>query len=80
MSTPNTTLTITSKDTNGDILAIDTIQVRFDGKWTYDNLFAPDLDLGTVSIEIDDGKSKALRNIEVISAKLINIASTRNKY
>ena len=37
MATPNTTLTITSKDTNGDILAIDTIQVGFDGKWTYDN-------------------------------------------
>ena len=76
MSTPNTTLTITTKDANGDILAINTIQVRFDGKWTYDNLFAPDLDLGTISIEIDDGKSKALRNIDVISAKLINLAST----
>ena len=76
MATPNTTLTITSKDINGDILAIDTIQVRFDGKWTYDNLFAPNLDLGTVSIEIDDGKSKALRNLQVISAKLINIEST----
>ena len=75
MATPNTTLTITSKNVNGDILAIDTIEVRFDGKWSYDNLFAPDLDLGTISIEIDDGKSKALRNIEVISAKLINIES-----
>ena len=76
MSTPNTTLTITTKDTNGDILEIDTIQVRFDGKWTYDNLFAPDLELGIISIEIDDGKNKALRNIEVISAKLINIVSS----
>ena len=76
MATPNTTLTITSKDINGDILAIDTIQVKFDGKWSYDNLVSPELDLGTVSIEIDDGKSKALRNIEVISAKLINIKST----
>ena len=75
MATPNTTLTITSKNVNGDILAIDTIEVRFDGKWSYDNLFAPDLDLGIISIEIDDGKSKALRNIEVISAKLINIES-----
>ena len=75
MATPNTTLTVTSKDNNGNILAIDTIQVRFDGKWSYDNLFAPDLELGTVSIEIDDGKSTALRNIEVISAKLINISS-----
>ena len=76
MSTPNTTLTITTKDAKGDILAIDTIQVRFDGKWTYDNLFSPNLDLGTISIEIDDGKSKVLRNIQVISAKLINISST----
>jgi len=76
MATPNTTLTITSKDVKGDIISIDTIQVGFNGKWIYDNLFAPDLDLGTVSIEIDDGKSKALRNIEVISAKLINISST----
>jgi len=76
MATPNTTLTITSKDINGNILAIDTIQVRFDGKWTYDNLIAPDLDLGNISIEIDDGKSKALRNVEVISGKLINISST----
>ena len=42
--------------------------------------FAPDLDLGTISIEIDDGKSKALRNIDVISAKLINILSNRDKY
>jgi len=78
MATPNTTLTITTKMTNGEILAIDTIQVGFDGKWTYDNLFAPDLELGIISIEIDDGKSKALRNIEVISAKLINIKSIEN--
>ena len=78
MATPNTTLTITTKMTNGEILAIDTIQVGFDGKWTYDNLFAPNLELGIISIEIDDGKSKALRNIEVISAKLINIKSIEN--
>jgi len=78
MATPNTTLTITTKISNGDIIAIDTIQVGFDGKWTYDNLFAPDLELGVVSIEIEDGKSKALRNVQVISAKLINIKSTEN--
>ncbi len=76
MATPNTTLTITTKDTEGEIFAINTIQVGFDGKWNYDNLFAPDLELGTVSIEINDGKSKALRNIEVISAKLINLVSS----
>jgi len=80
MATPNTTLTITCKHPEGDIIAIDTIQVGFNGKWSYDNLFGPELDLGIVSIEIDDGKSTALRNIEVISAKLINIFSEETVY
>ena len=80
MATPNTTLTITSKDINGDILAIDTIQVKFDGKWTYDNLIAPDLDLGIISIEIDDGISRILRNFNVISADLINVSSEKTMY
>ena len=79
-ATPNTTLTITSKYTDGNILAIDTIQVGFDGKWTYDNLFSPEMDLGPVSIEIDDGKTTALRSIEVISAKMINISTLDTMY
>ena len=80
MATPNTTLTITSKHTDGNILSIDTIQVGFDGRWSYENLFMPDMELGIVSIEIDDGKSKALRNVEVISAKLINILTEETSY
>ena len=80
MATPNTTLTITSKHTNGNILAISTIEVGFNGKWNYDNLFSPNLELGQISIEVDDGKSTALRNIEVISAKLINISSIETMY
>ncbi len=75
MGTPNTTLTITSKQPDGDILAINTIQTGFDGKWSFDNLFSPEIDLGMVSIEIDDGKNIALRNIEVITAKVINVVS-----
>ena len=59
MATPNKTLTITCKHTDGNILSIDTIQVGFDGRWSYENLFMPDMELGLVSIEIDDGKSKA---------------------
>ena len=80
MGTPNTTLTITSKYPEGGIIAINTIQVGFDGKWTFDNLFGPDLELGLVSIEISDGRSNALRNIEVISGKLINITTKETKY
>ena len=80
MATPNTTLTITCKHPNGDILNVDTIQVGFDGKWNYDNLFSPELELGQISIEITDGKNQALRNIEVISAKIINIKSLETMY
>ena len=80
MATPNTTLTITSKDTNGNILAISTIEVGFNGKWNHDKLFSPSLKLGQISIEVDDGKSTALRNIEVISAKLINISPAETMY
>ncbi len=80
MATPNTTLTITGKYPDGGIVNIDTIQVSFDGKWTYDNLFSPDLELGMISIEINDGKTKSLRNIEVVSAKVINVKSINTMY
>jgi len=80
VSSPNTTITLTSKDQSGNILNIDTISVGSDGKWSYDNLFAPDLELGTVSIEIDDGASTLLRNFNVISSRLINVDSEFTKY
>jgi len=80
MATPNTTLTVTNKLSDGSILNIDTIQVGFDGKWNYDNLISPELELGTVSIEISDGKSNVLRNVEVISSKLININTIEIMY
>ena len=80
MATPNTTLTITTKYPEGDILNIETIDVGFDGKWTYNNLFSPEIKLGVISIEISDGKSNILRNINMISAKLINVSSIETKY
>ena len=80
MATPNITLTITSNDSNADIVNIATIDTAFDGKWSYEHLFSPELELGTFSIEISDGKSQALRNFEIISAKIININSIETKY
>ena len=80
MATPNITLTVTSKNSNGDIIKINTIQTGFDGRWTFDNLIDPTVELGTLSIEISDGKSIALRNIDVISAKVINLVTTETKY
>jgi len=80
MATPNTTLTITSKHSDGKIIDINTIQVKFNGKWEHEKLFSPELELGLVSIEISDGKSMALRNIDVISAKIINITTLESKF
>jgi len=80
MGTPETTLTITSKHTDGNILKLDTIQVGYDGKWSHDVIFSSDMKLDTVLIEIDDGTTKTLRNVEVISATLINIESEFSKY
>ena len=80
VATPSTTLTITSKYPNGDIISTNTIQVGADAKWSQDNLFGPELNLGTVSIEIDDGISRILRNFNVISADLINVSSEKTMY
>ena len=36
--------------------------------------------MGQISIEVNDGKNTALRNVEVISAKLINISTLNTMY
>ena len=79
-ATPDSTLTITSSYTDGKILSINTVNVNFEGKWSFDNLFPNDLKLGKMSIEITDGKSTIVRGFEVISSKSINISSLQNRY
>ena len=80
VATPNSTITITSKNPNGDIINTNTIQVGSDSKWSQNNLFAPDLDLGTISIEVDDGMSVILRNFNVVSPNLINVSAHKTMY
>ena len=80
VATPNSTITITSKHPNGDIINTDTILVGADSKWEYQTLFSPELILGNISIEIDDGMNTILRNFNVISAKLINVLTEQTMY
>ena len=80
IATPNSTITITSKNPNGSIINTNTVQVGADAKWSQNNLFAPDLDLGTISIEVDDGMSVILRNFNVISPDLINVSTQKTMY
>ena len=80
MGTPNSTITISSKNNDGNIIKIETIQLGSDGRWEQNHLFSPDLEIGNISIEIDDGKSTILRNFNVISPNLINVLSEYTMY
>ena len=79
MATPNSTITIISKQ-DESILDIETVQVGSNGKWTFDNLFSPDLEIGGISIEVNDGISKILRNFNLISPNLINVFTEQTMY
>ena len=80
MATPNLTLTFTARYDNGDIINVETIQVGFDGKWSYNFLYSPQYDLGNIAVEVTDGKNTVLRNTEVITAKVINVNSELTRY
>ena len=79
-ATPDTTLTITTKNKLGKILDINTITTGFDGKWEFNKIFPNDLNLGKILIEITDGKSTVVRTFDVISSQLINIESVQKRY
>ena len=79
-ATPDKTLTMIMKKNNGQILNIETFSSGFDGIWSIDNLFSPELDLGKMTVEITDGKSTILRSIQVISPQLINISTAKITY
>ena len=80
IATPTSTLTITSKQRDGEILNIETIRVGSDGKWNLEQLISPEIELGQIGIEVSDGKTKILRNFDVISSALINVFSDETMY
>jgi hypothetical protein len=79
-ATPNSTITITTKLPEGNVLNTNTILVGANGKWSYEKIFTPNLDLGNISIEVDDGIGRILRNFNVISAELINVYTEKTMY
>jgi hypothetical protein len=79
-ASPDSTLTLTSKNAQGKILNIHTINSGFDGKWNFEHLFSIDLKLGKMSIQVTDGKTTIMRDFEVISSQLINISPMQNRY
>ena len=80
VATPDVTLTITSMQKTIGIISIDTITTGYDGKWSFENLFSPELELETVTIKVTDGKTKVERNVDVVSSKLISITAIESRY
>ena len=80
VATPDVTLTITSMQKTIGIISIDTITTGYDGKWSFENLFSPELELETVTIKVTDGKTKVERNVDVVSSKLISITALESRY
>ena len=79
-ATPDTTLTLTTKDDRSKVLNITTLTTDFDGKWTSDLSFPVNLKLGKISLEITDGKTIVVRDFDLISSQLINIDSEKTRY
>ena len=80
LATPETTLTITSSQNTLGTISTETIIAGFDGKWSFENLFSPELELETITIKVTDGKDTVERNIDIISSKLIRINSEETRY
>ena len=80
LATPETTLTITSSQNTLGTISTETITAGFDGKWSFENLFSPELELETITIKVTDGKDTVERNIDIISSKLIRINSEETRY
>ena len=80
MGTPGSTLTITTKHPDGGIQNIETIKVNSDGKWSLEQLISPEIELGQLGIEVSDGKTKILRNFNIISSTLINVFAEKSMY
>jgi hypothetical protein len=78
--TPGTTVTLTTKNPDGEIIATNTAQVDNNGKWTRETLLPLDMPFGKYSVEITDGRESKLFNVDVESALTIQIVPSQIKF
>ena len=77
---PNTTITLTVKDENGEIVSDVAIEVDVKGTWNYRGTVSPDAELGTRTAVLTDGKQTILRTFVIESSKLIDILPVKQSY
>jgi len=77
---PGSTVTLTTKDPEGNIVATNTAEIDSNGAWTRETLLPLDTPLGKYSVEITDGRESKLFNVEVESALTIQIVPSQIKF
>lgn len=78
--TPSSTVTATITNPEGVITTTNATSVNTSGKWYYETIIPGDAILGTYSIDISDGKSHIIKDIQIESSELIEILPVRLKY
>ena len=79
-SMPEKDVTITITDMKGKIETTEVITVDSKGMWFFEKEIYSDTVLGIKEIRVEDGKSKEIRQITVVSDKKIQIHPVQNKY
>ena len=77
---PSSTVTLTTRDPEGNIIATNTAEIDSNGAWTRETLLPLDTPLGKYSVEITDGRESKLFNVEVESALTIQIVPSQIKF
>jgi len=79
-ATAGKTLTLITKSYDNDVITSEIVKTNSQGKWTFDNVFPPDLELGQIFFEISDGDSTVTRSFVVQSAKIIDVKPVQQRY
>jgi len=77
---PSSTVTLTIKDVEGNIISTNTAEIDNNGKWTRETLLSLDTPLGKYSVEITDGRESKLFNFDVESSQTIQIVPSQIKF
>jgi len=79
-ATPGKTLTLSSMTYDNSVITTEIIKTDANGKWTYNNIFPANIELGQVFFEISDGDTDITRTFIVESAKLIQLKPLQQRY
>jgi len=77
---PSSTVTLTTRDPEGNIVSTNIAEIDNNGKWTRETLLPLDTPLGKYSVEITDGRESKLFSVEVESALTIQIVPSQIKF